>query len=67
MIKTEKWITVEMGDGGRRNMPYDKWAEAKENSKWLIETALKAGWSKKRAEEEFSVRIVDEYECEVDC
>lgn len=50
MIKTEKWITVEMGDGGRRNMPYDKWAEAKEKSKWLIETALKAGWSKERAE-----------------
>ena len=30
--------------------------------KWLIETALKAGWTQEQAEKEFSIRIVKEYE-----
>lgn len=58
----EPWITVEMGDGSRRNMPKSKWAKAQETSKWLIETAVNAGDSREKAEKLFSVRIVKEYE-----
>ena len=60
--KRETWITVEMGNGSRRNMPKTKWAEAQETSKWLIETAIKAGYLEEEAEKLFSIRIVREYE-----
>ena len=58
----EIWITVEMGDGATRNMPKSKWSKAQDDSKWLIETAIKAGYEKSRAEELFSVRIVKEWQ-----
>ena len=63
---TETWITIEMGDGARRNMPKRKWHEAQKNSQWLIETALKAGYTQQEAEELFSVWIVKEYETPIE-
>ena len=51
-----------MGDGTRRNMPKYKWPIAQEMSRWLIETAMKAGDSQAEAEKLFSVRIVKEWE-----
>lgn len=57
----EIWITVEMSDGARRNMPKYKWPIAQEMSRWLIETAIKAGDSPEEAEKLFSVRIVKEW------
>ena len=64
--KKEIWITVEMGDGARRNMPKSKWPLAQENSRWLIELAIKAGYSREEAEKHFSVWIADEYELDCD-
>ena len=58
----ETWITVEMGEGSRRNMPKSKWPKAQETSKWLIETAMKAGTPQAEAEKLYSIRIVKEYE-----
>ena len=58
----EKRIIVEMGDGTRRGIPESKWPEAQAAANYLKELALKAGWPRKRAEQAYSIRIVNDDE-----
>lgn len=60
--KTQTWIIVEDGEGARRTTTKERWPKVQEMAQWLIETAVKAGYSREEAERRFSVRIVKEYE-----